>query len=86
MVFERDCGATTGFVTYVALLEGGERLSDETVGDVFVADSNHSAVRSMYVDVDWSPRGAILVTYPANARVYKKVQRIAAFSVSYLQQ
>jgi hypothetical protein len=86
VVFERGCGAATGFVTHVALLEGAERLSNSTVGDVFAADSNHGAAQFMYVYVDWTPRGAIVVTYPANARVYNKVQRIADFPVSYRQQ
>jgi hypothetical protein len=81
-----NCVLFVAMRQHVALLKGAERLSNETVGNVFVADSNHGAVQSMLVDVDWSPRGAIAVTYPANARVYKKVQRVADFCVSYLQQ
>jgi hypothetical protein len=67
-------------------MDGAERLSSTTVGNVFAADTNHGAVQLMYVDVDWIRRGAILVTYPANARVYKKAQKIADFAVSYRAQ
>src|SRR5688572_11020252 len=40
VVFQRDCGATTGFSTQVSVLRGSRRLPNEG-GNVFVADSDH---------------------------------------------
>ena len=40
VVFQRDCGATTGFSTQVSMLEIGKQLPNES-GNLFTADTNH---------------------------------------------
>ncbi len=37
VVFQRDCGATTGFSTHISVLGLGEELANES-GNVFIAD------------------------------------------------
>jgi len=83
-IFERDCGATTGFVTHIALLRKNDSLSNATVGDIFVADSNHGAASPMDVDGHWNSKSGIVITYPSSARVYKRSDHVDDFAVSYL--
>ena len=40
VVFERDCGATTGFSTQVSLLLSNKSLPNES-GNLFIADTDH---------------------------------------------
>ncbi len=40
VVFQRDCGETTGFSTQVSLIKVGETLKNES-GNIFIADTNH---------------------------------------------
>lgn len=83
IIFQRDCGATTDFVTHVALLKRGEPLSNGTVGNIFIADSNRGNVPSMDIDVRWVQASQIVITYPKNARIYKKAERVGDVSASY---
>jgi hypothetical protein len=53
VVFERDCGATTGFSTQVSVLTANGQfltqpswLHSTQPGNVFVADTDHGNVRS----------------------------------------
>jgi hypothetical protein len=45
VVFQRDCGATTGFSTQVSILENGEELKNES-GNIFTADTEHEKAPS----------------------------------------
>jgi len=37
VVFERNCGATTGFSSQISLIEAGEELDDEA-GNIYIAE------------------------------------------------
>ena len=45
VVFQRDCGATTGFSTQASILPIGKGLKDDS-GNVFIADTDHGAAPS----------------------------------------
>src|SRR6266550_3254126 len=45
VVFQRDCGATTGFSTQVSVFRRDQRLPNEG-GNLFAADTNHGAAPS----------------------------------------
>src|SRR3954469_19547777 len=40
IVFNRDCGATTDFVTHVSVISTGGGYGD--AGNIFIADANHN--------------------------------------------
>ncbi len=40
MVFQRDCGATTGFSTQVSIIKADEPLSDGEPGNTYVTTGN----------------------------------------------
>ena len=45
VLFQRACGATTGFSTQVSVVRAGERLADDG-GNAFVADADHGRAPS----------------------------------------
>jgi hypothetical protein len=82
IVFERSCGATTGFSTHVSILrEFGEPW--KSAGNVFTADSDHGAVKDMIVTVRWLRPDQIVIRYPAQARVFKREAWANGVEVAY---
>jgi hypothetical protein len=66
-VFERACGATTGFSTQVSLLHAGQSLRNEP-GNLFVADTNHLDLPLVqapapFVAVRWLGNKELVLTY-----------------------
>jgi flagellar basal body-associated protein FliL len=59
IVFERDCGATTGFSTQISILEATQALSNVT-GNIFIMDGNPDYTN---VQVKWENDQAINITY-----------------------
>jgi hypothetical protein len=82
IVFERSCGATTGFSTHVSVANEFGQLG-KSPGNVFVADSDHGAVKKMIVTVRWVAPDRIVVRYPAQARVFKKQAEVNGVNVAY---
>lgn len=76
VVFERDCGATTGYSTQVSLLTIGGSLPNES-GNVFVAD-HAGGVR-----VSWRSERALRIEHHANARIFKSEPEYENVSVEY---
>jgi hypothetical protein len=81
-IFERDCGATTDFVTHIAVLAHSDAFGNNTVGDVFVADSNRGKV-NFTVHAKWISPSAIEIAYPSGSRVYTKAADVKGVRVSY---
>jgi|SRR5207247_735561 len=81
VVFQRDCGATTGFSTQVSVVPKGSPLPDQG-GNVFVADTDHGKAPSASwggppVDVAWSSQRTLkLVTHP-EARTFHKESSVS---------
>jgi hypothetical protein len=82
IVFERSCGATTGFSTHVSILKEFGELR-KLPGNVFVADSDHGAVKDMTVTVRWAAPDLVVIRYPAQARVFKKEVQANGVHVAY---
>jgi hypothetical protein len=82
VLFERDCGATTGFSTHVSLLDRSEVLP-RTAGNVFIADSDHGKV-GMDIHIHWDSRDHLVVNFPGHARVFQKRTSVKGIQISYL--
>ncbi|MBO0870381.1 MAG: hypothetical protein J2P15_17640 [Micromonosporaceae bacterium] len=72
VIFEYDCGATTGSATHVSLLDRGRRLPAGP-GNTFVADDNHGAVPAglgggPQVAATWLSSDRLRLAYPCGAR------------------
>ena len=90
VVFERACGATTGFSTQVSLLRAGQSLLNEP-GNLFVADTNHVDLPLIqapapFVAVRWLGDNELVLTYGPGARVFHSEQSLEGVTVRCEQQ
>jgi hypothetical protein len=89
VVFQRDCGASTGFSTQVSVIGAQEALPNES-GNVFTADDNHgaaptSAAGGPVVQVRWASGHALVITHQAGAGVFTQKDAVAGVAVAYEQ-
>lgn len=86
VIFDRDCGATTGFNTQVSVLPFDGKLPDDG-GNAFVADTNgglaSSGGRGPYVGVAWANDTELVVTYDKAARVFHNESSVGNVRVRY---
>lgn len=89
VVFQRDCGATTGFSTQVSVLRRGEPLEDRP-GNVFVADTGHGAAPSgpgggPAVSARWLSSEELEVAHHPAARVFSSSPAFGSVKVRHVQ-
>jgi hypothetical protein len=77
VVFERDCGATTGFSTQASLLPLDAPLPKEA-GNILSIDDDHGKIPTnskgkIDVTVRFDDGSAVTLVYPAAARVFSQV-------------
>lgn len=87
VVFQRNCGATTGFSTQASILSVEEDLPDEG-GNLFVSDTNHGAAPSgpgggPEVRVGWKNARELWLSHHGNARIFKAEREVRGIAVSY---
>ena len=87
IVFQRDCGATTGFSTQASLVDAGDPLP-ESSGDLFIADTDHGAAPAAgwggpELEVVWQGPRELLLRYDSRARVFRTESRVKGVDVRY---
>lgn len=87
VVFQRDCGATTGFSTQASIL-GMEETFENEEGNVFIADTDRGAAPSgpgggPVLFVSWQNANSVLLSFHPKAGVFKKVQEFEGGRVTY---
>lgn len=87
VVFQRDCGATTGFSTQASILGMGEAL-DNAGGNVFASDTNRGAAPSgpgggPSLSVTWKAENSVAFSYHQKIRIFRKEQEIDGIQVTY---
>jgi hypothetical protein len=87
VVFQRDCGATTGFSTQVSLIPSGDKVVSWS-GNVFVADANHGEAPSgpsggPAVQVEWFGPTDLRITHDKRARVFLATTSVNGVHVEY---
>lgn len=85
VMFERSCGATTGYSTQIAVIGPDDPISDQRI--LFVADTNHGRARSArwggpWARVEHTPDGWV-VSYDPRARISRAMDRINSTPVHY---
>jgi hypothetical protein len=80
VIFERDCGATTGFSTQVDVLTTDAPLPD-TAGNAFIADDDHGRARTdsrgaLRLEVLWRSADSLEIGYSRQARVFRHALRV----------
>lgn len=86
ILFQRDCGATSGFTTQISILPPGER--PERSGNVFVADDNHGEAQAgswggPWASMKWLDSNHLQVTYAKGSRVFDQTENVRGVTVSY---
>jgi len=87
VLFQRDCGATTGFSTQISVLPAGGEPADG--GNVFRADTGHDpAVRTgawggPWAEMRWLAPRHLLIRYTAGTRLFARASEANGIRISY---
>jgi len=86
VLFQRDCGATTGFSSQISILARG--TSPIGGGNAFRADDDHGAARDgewggPWVDMKWQSSNRLLVRYAAKSRLFQQSDRVSGVDIIY---
>ena len=71
MVFQRDCGATTGFSTQISILGAAQELSNVS-GNIFIMDGHPDDTN---VQVEWEGDQAVSISYADGYEVKYRQRR-----------
>jgi hypothetical protein len=85
-MFQRDCGATTGFSTQVSIVSPEEE--PDGAGNAFRADDDHGAAAAgrwggPWAEMKWLAADHLLVKYAARSRVFERVDYVNGVRVTY---
>lgn len=89
----RNGGAMTDFSTQISVVGAhgfwARQFALCRPGNLFIADSNHGTVSSgdrgqIDVVIVWKSTRQVTITYPEDARVFKRLTSVAAVSVEYV--
>lgn len=90
VVFERECGTTTGFSTQISIMPANSDLPNEG-GNVFVADTDHGKSPSgpgdgPPVEVEWKGESSLNITYDNRARVFLRKDSQKGITITYSER
>jgi hypothetical protein len=86
VLFQRDCGATTGFSTHISVLDANDKPSGR--GNAFIADDDHGAARvgdweGSWAEMKWLSADRLLIRYAPKSRLFKQEQRVSGVTITY---
>ena len=81
VVFQRDCGATTGFSTQVSVLPAGETLGNDVAGNLYIANGRPADSRLV---LQWTSQRSMLIQGHVTDAI-KQETMIEDVVVSYIQ-
>lgn len=86
VMFQRDCGATTGFSTQISILDAGHQLSES--GNTFRADDDHGAARvgewgGPWAEMKWLSADHMLVRYAKKSRLFEQDDDVSGVKITY---
>ena len=90
VIFQRDCGATTGFSTQASMLPAGNELPSKK-GNVFISDTNHGAAPSgpgsgPAVKVTWQSPTSVVLSYNPKVRVFLSESEVSGVYFQYVTE
>ena len=85
-LFQRNCGATTGFSTQISLATSDEEQTG--AGNAFRADDDHGAARvgawgGPWAEVKWLAADHLLVRYAAKSRIFRQADQVNGVRLTY---
>ena len=86
VLFERSCGATTGFSSQVSILAANEVEGDR--GNALIADTAGGAAPAAAwggpdVAIEWTSARAVTLTYPIRARIIAGESSVRGVTISH---
>ena len=86
VMFQRDCGATTGFTTQISILRPSEKPKGS--GNAFIADDDHGAARvgtweGPWAEAKWLTPDHLLIRYAAKSRLFKRSDSVSGVKITY---
>jgi hypothetical protein len=88
VVFQRDCGATTGYSTHISVVQTNRSLPNES-GNLFVADSNRNKSQTargggLQVRVTWIGTRSLRIAHHQEAGVFLANRNVFGVSAEYV--
>jgi hypothetical protein len=85
-LFQRNCGATTGFSTQISILAPDEQPVG--IGNTFRADTDHGTAHAgewggPWAEIEWISSSRLLVRYAAKARIFAQKDNVLGVRVGY---
>lgn len=86
VLFQRDCGATTGFSTQISILARDEALAGS--GNAFIADDDHGAAATggwggPWAAMTWLAPDRLQISYAAKSRIFDQDDSVSGVAISY---
>ncbi|MDP3674939.1 MAG: hypothetical protein Q8R44_07570 [Novosphingobium sp.] len=83
IVFDRDCGATTGFNTQVSVVVVDQKAADK--GNVFIADGGARTASwgGPWAKASWVGHNQLLVRYDDTARIFTQNESVGDSQISF---
>ncbi len=86
MLFQRDCGTTTGFSTQLSVVADGEQASGS--GNAFRADDDHGAAMAgewggPWAEDRWLAADHLLIRYAPKSRIFHQAAQIGGVKITY---
>jgi len=86
VMFQRDCGATTGFSTQISIIDAGDKLSG--IGNTFRADDDHGIARAgdwggPWAEMKWLSPDRLLIRYAAQSRLFEQGNHVEGVEITY---
>lgn len=86
VMFQRNCGATTGFSTQISIVDRTEVPSGS--GNTFRADDDHGAAVAgrgggPWTEMRWLGPDDLLIRYAAKSRIFKQADNVNGVRVTY---
>lgn len=87
-LFQRDCGATTGYSTQISVLDNGDAPIGS--GNAFRADDNHGVAavgrwQGPWADMRWVAPDHLLIRYAAKSRIFEQESEVDGVKIDYQQ-
>ena len=88
VMFQRDCGATTGFSTQISVLKQGDELSGS--GNAFRADTDHGTAAAgdwggPWAELVWTAPDRLVIRYAAKSRLFEQDSQVSGVKIRYQQ-
>lgn len=79
IVFQRDCGATTGFSTQISLIKANKNLPNKS-GNIFIADGHPDKTK---IKLLWINNTHIMVSHLEDLEIFKNEKLIKNIAIDY---